>query len=311
LKGIVIKSTGSWYTIRQEDGSRIDCKLKGQFRIWDIKTTNPLSVGDRIIYEYARDGKIGLITHILERDNYIIRKSKKLSKISHIIASNIDQAFLIVTLAMPRTSTGFIDRFLVTAEAYHIPANIVFNKIDLYDDNFWEKHHHLRQVYSAIGYGVYAVSALHGDGIPILVKAMKDKFNLFAGHSGVGKTAIINAIEPGLKLKTKDISSYHQKGMHTTTFAEMYELSAGGFIIDTPGIREFGLIDFRKEEVSERFPEMRALMHGCQFHNCTHVHEPNCAVIKALAKGELDPIRYKNYLSILNDEWDESDIDHP
>jgi ribosome biogenesis GTPase len=310
LKGIVIKSTGSWYAIRQEDGTRIECKLKGQFRIRDFKTTNPISVGDRVEYEYSPGESIGIINGIYERQNYIIRKSKKLSKVYHIIASNIDQAFLIATLAMPRTSTGFIDRFLVTAEAYHIPANIVFNKIDLYDDKLWTFHNHLKHVYSSAGYGVYEVSALHGVGIITLVTSMKDRSSLFAGHSGVGKTALINAIEPALDLKTKEISSYHQKGMHTTTFAEMYELSEGGFIIDTPGIREFGLIDFRKEEVAERFPEMRALMHGCLFHNCTHVHEPKCAVIQALKEGKLDPARYKSYLSILNDEWDETDIDY-
>ncbi|MCX6235271.1 MAG: ribosome small subunit-dependent GTPase A [Bacteroidetes bacterium] len=309
MKGIVIKSTGSWYAIRQEDGTRINCRLKGQFRIRDIKTTNPISVGDRVEYEYSPGESIGMISGIYERQNYIIRKSKKLSKVSHIIASNIDQAFLIATLAMPRTSTGFIDRFLVTAEAYHIPASIVFNKIDLYDDKLWTIHNYLKHIYSSVGYGVYEVSALHGDGIIPLVTSMKDRSSLFAGHSGVGKTALINAIEPALDLKTREISSYHHKGMHTTTFAEMYELSAGGFIIDTPGIKEFGLIDFRKVEVAERFPEMRALMHGCQFHNCTHVHEPKCAVIKALKEGTIDPARYKSYLSILNDEWDETDTD--
>jgi ribosome biogenesis GTPase len=305
LKGIVIKSTGSWYTIRQDDGSTLDCKLKGQFRIRDIKTTSPVTVGDRVIYEFIPGKYIGMITHILERDNYIIRKSKKLSKVSHIIASNVDQAFLIATLVMPRTSTGFIDRFLVTAEAYHIPAHIVFNKIDLYDDTIRRDHEHLENVYTRVGYGVFDVSALRGDGVDALSNSLKDKSNLFTGYSGVGKSALINAIVPGLNIKTQEISSHHFKGVHTTSFTEMFELPGGGFIIDTPGIREFGLIDFIKEEVAERFPEMRALMDHCQFHNCTHVHEPNCAVIKALAKGEIDPGRYRNYISILNDEWEQ------
>jgi len=309
MKGIVIKSTGSWYTVRQADGTSLDCKLKGQFRIWDIKTTSPVAVGDRVIYEYIPGRKIGWITQILDRDNYIIRKSKKLSKVSHIIASNVDQAFLIATLVMPRTSTGFIDRFLVTAEAYHIPAHIVFNKIDLYDDSLRHEHERLKTIYTKVGYGVFKVSALTGEGVVTLTSSLAGQSNLFAGHSGVGKSALINLIIPGLHIKTQEISSYHLKGVHTTTFAEMYGLPGGGFIIDTPGIREFGLIDFKKEEVAERFPEMRALMDQCQFNNCTHVHEPNCAVIKALERGDIDPGRYRNYLSILNDEWEQPDYE--
>jgi ribosome biogenesis GTPase len=309
VKGIITKSTGSWYTVRQDDGSHLKCKLKGQFRIWDIKTTNPVAVGDRVIYEFIRGREIGVITQILKRDNYIIRKSKKLSKVSHIIASNIDQAYLIASLIMPHTSTGFIDRFLVTAEAYHIPAGIVFNKTDLYDDAVRREQDHLRQVYSSIGYGVFEVSALTGEGMNGLKEALRDQSSLFTGNSGVGKSALINVIIPGLTIKTQSISQYHLKGVHTTTFAEMYAIPGGGFIIDTPGIREFGLIDFKKEEVAERFPEMRVLMHQCQFHNCTHVHEPHCAVIKALENGEIDPGRYRNYLSILNDEWEQTDYE--
>ena len=304
LKGIVIKSTGSWYTIRQEDKSIIKCKLKGSFRIKGIKTTNPVSVGDRVRYDVLGEKGVGLINHIYERDNYIIRKSKKLSKVSHIIASNIDQAILIVTLIEPKTSTGFIDRFLITAEAYHIPACLVFNKIDLYEKKHWQFHEELKRVYSSVGYHCIQVSALKGDGLNDLIRMMKDKSSLLSGHSGVGKSALINAIQPGLKLKTGALSPYHRKGMHTTTFAEMFELTFGGFIIDTPGIKEFGLIDFNQQEVSERFPEMRALMHQCQFHNCTHVHEPNCEVIKAVEDGRIDPGRYKSYLSIYFGDWE-------
>jgi len=304
LKGIVIKSTGSWYTVRQEDGSHLPCKLKGSFRIKGIKSTNPVSVGDRVNYEILDEKEIGLINQIIDRDNYIVRKAKKLSKITHIIASNIDQAILIVTLLKPRTSTGFIDRFLTTAEAYHIPSCLVINKIDLYDEKLWHQHTDIKKLYEAVGYPCLEVSALTGQGLDNLKNVMKDKSSLFAGHSGVGKSALINAVEPGVKIRTGELSPYHKKGMHTTTFAEMHELSFGGFIIDTPGIREFGLIDFKKEEVGERFPEMRALLHQCQFNNCTHVHEPNCAVKKALEEGKIHPGRYKNYLSIFNGEWE-------
>jgi len=305
LEGIVIKSTGSWYTVRQEDKSSIQCKLKGSFRIKGIKTTSPVAVGDRVRYDVMPEKGIGLINHIYERDNYIIRKSKKLSKISHIIASNIDQAILIITLIEPRTSTGFIDRFLVTAEAYHIPACLVFNKIDLYDETHWQLHNEIKRVYSSVGYPCIEVSAIRGDNLDDLIMIMKNKSSLLSGHSGVGKSALINAIQPDLKLKTGDLSPYHRKGMHTTTFAEMFELTFGGFIIDTPGIKEFGLIDFNQQEVSERFPEMRALMHQCQFHNCTHVHEPNCEVKRAVEEGKIDAGRYKSYLGIYHGDWEE------
>ena len=305
MEGIVLKSTGSWYTVRQEDGDRVQCKLKGSFRIKGIKTTNPVSVGDRVDFDWLEDKGIGLINRIHPRDNYIIRKSKKLSKISHIIAANIDQALLVVTLTKPRTSRGFIDRFLVTAEAYHIPAALIFNKTDLYDEQLQEQHDRLVAIYSKAGYPCIGVSAIRGEGLDELVEMMKNRSSLFSGHSGVGKTALINAIQPGLKLRTGELSSYHKKGMHTTTFAEMIELSFGGYIIDTPGIKEFGLIDFDRQEVSERFPEMRALMHQCQFNNCTHVHEPNCAVKAAVEAGEIDQGRYKSYLSIYHGDWEE------
>ena len=305
MEGLVTKSTGSWYLVRLPDGTHLSCTLRGNLRLRGIKTTNPVAVGDRVEVEYSSDRGVGVIRDILKRHNYIIRKSTKLSKISHIIAANIDQAFLIATLAQPRTSTGFIDRFLVTAEAYHIPAGLVFNKKDLYDKELQQRHDELVALYSHIGYACFGTSALTGEGIRSLAYALQHKTTLFSGHSGVGKSEIINVLEPGLKLRTAEVSSYHLKGVHTTTFAELFELSSGGFIIDTPGIREFGLIDFKKEEVAERFPEMRALMHQCQFHNCTHVHEPRCAVKKALEEGTIDAGRYRNYLRILQGDWDE------
>jgi ribosome biogenesis GTPase len=308
MEGIVFKSTGSWYMVRQADGSMLPCKLKGNLRIQGITTTNPVAVGDRVIYEPTADGTIGIIKSVAERYNYIIRRATKLSKVSHIIASNIDQALLLATLAMPRTSTGFIDRFLVTSEAYHIPARIIFNKTDLYDDVLMERCRKLIGLYSGIGYTCFGMSALTGEGLDTLREVLKGKTSLLSGHSGVGKSAVINALEPRLNLKTADVSAYHQKGIHTTTFAEIFELSSGGLIIDTPGIKEFGLIDFEKAEVAERFPEMRALMHQCQYNNCTHVHEPRCAVKEALEKGKVDPGRYRNYLNILSGEWEESQI---
>lgn len=308
MEGLVIKSTGSWITVRRPDGSQIDCKIKGRFKIDGKKSTNPVAVGDNVVVKELSEQGIGLITGIHERHNYIIRKSKKLSKVYHIIASNIDQAFLIVTVAYPHTHAGFIDRFLTTAEAYHIPSVLVFNKIDLYDEEIQLRHDEMEKIYSMAGYPIIKVSATRGDNLDVLTKALKSKVTLFSGHSGVGKSALINALQPGLGLRTGSISDYHLKGKHTTTFAEMISLDSGGFIIDTPGIREFGLTDFKKEEVAERFPEFRALMHQCQFANCTHTHEPKCAVKNALQKGEIHPSRYNNYLSIFNDEdFDEID----
>jgi len=302
LKGIVTKSTGSWFTVKPETGPRVECKLKGRFRIQGLKATNPVAVGDRVLFEFMETEGIGVIYDILPRNNYIIRRATKLSKVFHILAANIDRAYLIVTVVSPRTSTGFIDRFLVTTEAYHIPATLVFNKIDIYDQFLQEYHNQMTKVYETIGYKCIAVSALRGDNIGDFINGLKDKVNLFAGHSGVGKTALLNAIEPDLNLKIGKISSVHQKGMHTTTFAEMHELSSGGFIIDTPGIKEMGLIDLDKVTIAERFPEMRALMHQCHFSNCTHIHEPGCAVKQAVEDGKIDAQRYSNYLGILNDE---------
>ena len=302
MKGVVTKSTGSWYNVLADDGNSYNCRLKGQFRIHGIRATNPVAVGDFVEFDLPENQSEGLIHTIGERHNYIIRKSIKLSKFSHIIAANIDQLVIIASIEQPRTSTGFIDRVLVTAEAYHIPAAVVFNKIDLYNRESEERYKSLMGLYSRIGYSVLAVSALRGNGLPEFRTLLSGKTSLLTGHSGVGKTALINAIEPSLHLKTGNISGYHLKGMHTTTFAEMLPLSGGGFIIDTPGIKEFGLIHFESREVGERFPEFRALLPMCRYTNCTHVHEPGCAVKSALERGEIDQGRYRNYLSILNDE---------
>ena len=303
MKGIVIRSTGSWFTVREEGGNILDCKLKGTFRMKGIKTTNPVAVGDKVVFYIPEGQEAGLISEILPRFNHIIRKSTNLSKVSHIIAANVDLALLIVTLKDPITSPGFIDRFLVTAEAYHIPAAIVFNKLDLYNSQLLKKLDDIAAIYENAGYKIFRVSALTGENVDLVIEEIRDKINLFSGISGVGKSALINKIEPALNLKTGDISSYHLKGKHTTTFPEMHPLSFGGFIIDTPGIREFGLVEFRKEEIAERFPEMRKLMHNCQFNNCTHIHEPKCAVKEAIEKGEFPVTRYRSYLKIFNDDY--------
>jgi ribosome biogenesis GTPase / thiamine phosphate phosphatase len=302
LKGIVIKSTGSLNIIMADDGKTMECRLKGQFRIHGIRTTNPVSVGDHVEFDFQEGMQVGIITKIAKRNNYIIRKSTKLSKSSHIIASNIDRLYIIASIEQPRTSTGFIDRVLVTSEAYHIPATVVFNKIDLYSGKSTASYLQLMDLYKSLGYGSYAVSALTGEGVDQLRDALMNKVNLFAGHSGVGKSALINTIDPNLRLRTGEISGYHQKGMHTTTFTEMHALDFGGFIIDTPGIKEFGLVHFESKEVAERFPEFRELLPQCKYHNCTHVHEPGCAVKAALHEGKINAVRYENYMNILNDE---------
>lgn len=302
MKGLIIKSTGSWYTVAGSDGINYNCKLKGQFRIKGIRTTNPLAAGDHVLFEVQNDPNEGVISEILPRQNYIIRKSINLSKSSHIIAANIDQLYIVASIMLPRTSTGFIDRLLVTAEAYHIPASIVFNKIDIYNNEALEKCIELEQMYTSIGYPVFKVSALTGVNIEMLREAFSNKVNLLSGHSGVGKSALINALDSDLSIKTGQISSYHNKGKHTTTFAEMHALTFGGYIIDTPGIKEFGLVNFESKEIAERFPEFRALLDQCKYNNCTHVHEPGCAVKEALASGKIHAVRYKNYIGLLNDE---------
>lgn len=301
-KGIVIKSTGNLYTVRLESGEIIHCKLKGNFRIKGIKTTNPIAVGDRVQFVKEEKEAYGLIETIEERKNYIARKSINLSHITHLLAANIDSVFLIVSICEPRTPLGFIDRFLTAAESFRINTTLVFNKIDLYDNEATQRMNQLQTIYRDIGYPCLSVSATKKQGLDQLQQAMQNKTSLFGGQSGVGKSTIINALDSSLQLKIGDISSYNNKGKHTTTFAEMFELSFGGFIIDTPGIKEFGLIEYQKEEVTHYFPEMLRLLPHCKFKNCTHTHEPHCAVKTAFEKGEIALSRYQNYISIIENE---------
>jgi ribosome biogenesis GTPase len=298
MEGLVTKSTGSWYHVQTQDGQTFDCRIKGIFRTKGITTTNPIAVGDRVEFEMEPEQGTGVIAKLYPRKNYIIRKSINLSKQAQVIAANLDQALLIVTLASPRTSLGFIDRFLVTAEAYDIPAALVFNKLDLFSDEGLEILADYQSIYENIGYPCYEVSALEGTNIDEIAEIIKDKVTLFSGHSGVGKSSLINSLLPDLKLRTTEISEWHDKGMHTTTFAEMFELPQGGYIIDTPGIRELGVIDIEKNELSHFFPEMRARLNQCRFNSCRHINEPGCAVIKAVEAGEIELSRYESYLSI-------------
>jgi ribosome biogenesis GTPase len=300
MQGLVTKSTGSWYQVQTPDGQRYDCRIKGKFRIKGLTTTNPVAVGDKVDFELEPEQQQGVINKLYERKNYIIRKSINLSKQAQIIAANLDQAFLVVTLASPRTSLGFIDRFLVTAEAYDIPASLIFNKLDMFSDEGLEILAEYKSIYENLGYPCYEVSALKGTNIPQLITLLKDKITLFSGHSGVGKSSLMNAILPDLDIRTMEVSEWSDKGMHTTTFAEMYDLPGGGSIIDTPGIRELGVIDIEQQELSHFFPEMRDRMHSCRFHNCRHINEPGCAVLEALENGEIEPSRYESYLSIYN-----------
>jgi len=307
-KGIVVKSTGSWYTVKSTDGNLIECRIKGNFRIKGIRSTNPIAVGDQVEFTEQKEDNnldgavIGLITNIIERKNYIIRKSPNLSKESHIIAANIDQAFLIVTIKHPVTTTIFIDRFLVSAEAYRIPCRIIFNKIDLYNEEQTVLMHSLIDVYESIGYQCLKISAKKNIGIDELKKILENKTNVLSGHSGVGKSTIINSVQPGTMLKTGIISDSHHSGKHTTTYSEMIDLDFGGFIIDTPGIKGFGLLEMVKEEISHYFPEMFRLLNNCQYYNCTHTHEPECAVKKAVTDGQIAESRYETYLGLLNTE---------
>lgn len=264
------------------------------------KSTNPIAVGDRVSFIVETSDNTGVITEIKDRKNCIVRRSTKLSKQTHVIAANIDQNCLVVTLGFPRTSTGFIDRILVTSEAYHIPAVIIFNKIDLYNDELWEYHNEIKGMYEKVGYRCLEISARENRNIDQVRELVKDKTTLFTGHSGVGKSALINAIDPELRLRVGDVSEWSMKGKHTTTFAEIFPFAQGGYIIDTPGIKEFGMVNFSKEEISHFFPEMRNVLHGCRFANCTHEHEPSCAVKQAVADGIIDEVRYQNYINILN-----------
>ena len=299
--GRVIKSTGSWYDVRDDTGKVLQCRLRGKIRINGLRTTNPVAVGDLVNFEKERDKETCVIDKIMPRSNVIVRKSVNLSKESHIIAANIDQAILVATIAQPRTSTGFIDRFTVTAEAYHIPVVIVFNKCDIYNDEQNAMAEELMKVYNGIGYQSFMISAKTGFNCDRLQNLMTNKINVFSGHSGVGKSALVNRLDPNLNIRVGEISEVHEKGKHTTTFAQMHQLCFGGYIIDTPGIKEFALFDMEKETLAQRFPEMRALMHECRFNNCTHLHEPQCAIKKAVEQHLIADWRYANYCNMMDD----------
>ena len=301
MEGLVVRNTGSWYVVKGDDGCTINCKIKGNFRLKGIRTTNPVSVGDRVTVAENTDGT-GFITAITPRRNYIIRRASNLSKESHIIASNLDQAFLVVSFVNPQTATVFIDRFLATAEAYRVPAVLVINKIDLLDEEGMEYADAVSYLYETIGYKVVKVSAETGEGIDGLRQMLSGKVTLLSGNSGVGKSTLINRLIPGLDVKTATVSSVHHTGMHTTTFSEMYPLPEGdGYIIDTPGVKGFGTIDFNVEEVAHYFPEIFEESHNCKYNNCTHLHEPGCAVKQALEEHRISESRYASYLSIIED----------
>ena len=298
MKGLVIKNTGSWYTVQTDDGQLLDCKVKGNFRLRGIRSTNPVAVGDRVCVSEGN-----FITEIEDRLNYIIRKSINLSKQSHIIAANVDQALLVVTVNRPQTNTTFIDRFLASAEAYRVPVVLVFNKSDLLDDD--EKHYQqmLIHLYETVGYECRAISAETGDGIDALLPMLQGKITLLSGNSGVGKSTIINRLVPGVNLRTAEISDAHQMGQHTTTFSEMIPLGEG-WLIDTPGIKGFGTFDMEPEELTSYFKEIFRFSKDCRFSNCTHTHEPGCAVLQALENHYIAQSRYQSYLSMLNDKDD-------
>lgn len=301
MKGLVIKNTGSWYTVRTDDGRDVESKVKGSFRLKEIRSTNPVSVGDRVDIDINNEGT-AFITKIEDRKNYIIRRASNLSKQSHIIAANLDQAMLIVTVNYPITTTVFIDRFLATAEAYSVPVKLVFNKIDRYKGEDKEYLDALINLYTTIGYPCSTLCAKTEEGLDALKAELKDKITLLSGHSGVGKSTIINKLVPGVNLRTGDISEYHNKGMHTTTFSEMIPLPEGGYLIDTPGIKGFGTIEMETAEISHYFPEIFKFSEDCRFNNCSHRHEPGCAVLQALEDHYISESRYKSYLSILEDK---------
>jgi ribosome biogenesis GTPase len=312
MKGTVYKSTGSWYTVKAENGLFYECRIKGKFRIQGIKSTNPIAVGDKVVFKLqTKDEKTqGIINEIEVRENYIVRRSVNLSKRTHILASNIDQLFLVITFNNPPTFTSFIDRFLVTAEAYHIKTVLLFNKMDTYSEEEILEIKYLAAVYGDIGYECLGISAQTGKNLDKLKEMMKGKVSIFAGHSGVGKSTLINAIEPGLEIKTKAISDQHQQGQHTTTFAEMYDLSFDAKIIDTPGVKGFGVVDIEKEELSDYFPEFFKRKEQCKFNNCLHIKEPQCAIKDALEAGEIAWSRYRSYLQILEGEDEHYRTDH-
>ncbi|MDD3196110.1 MAG: ribosome small subunit-dependent GTPase A [Paludibacter sp.] len=300
MKGLVIKNTGSWYQVITEEGKHIECKIKGNLRLQDIRSTNPIAVGDQVEFSVANDG-IGMISAIHDRRNYLIRKSSNLSRQAHILAANLDLALLVVTINYPETSTVFIDRFIASAEAYSIPAALVINKTDLYSEDEMAYVLALKDLYEYIGYPVFLISALNPGSIVEVDTFLQGKITLISGNSGVGKSTLINALLPDSMARTGEISSYHRKGMHTTTFSEMFPLKGGGWLIDTPGIKGFGTVDMEADEISHYFKEIFVESKKCRFANCTHIHEPGCAVLKAVEEHRISDSRYQSYKSILSD----------
>ena len=301
MQGLVIKNTGSWYTVKTDDGQLIESKIKGNFRLKGIRSTNPVAVGDRVTLVTNQEGT-AFITAIEDRRNYIIRKSQNLSKQSHILAANVDMAMLVVTVAHPQTSTTFIDRFLASAEAYAVPAVLVFNKTDILSPEEAHYQQMMTDLYTTVGYDCYQISAAYGDGVDALRKVLEGKVTVLSGNSGVGKSTLINLIVPGASQRTAEISCVHDTGMHTTTFSEMLSLPQGGYVIDTPGIKGFGTFDMEPEEISGYFKEIFRFSRDCRFNNCTHTHEPGCAVLKALDEHYIAASRYQSYLSMLEDK---------
>jgi ribosome biogenesis GTPase len=301
MNGLVIKNTGSWYQVKTDDGRLIDCKIKGNFRLKGIKSTNPVAVGDRVCITINQEGT-AFINEIEERKNYIVRRSSNLSKQSHILAANLDQCLLVVTVNYPETSTIFIDRFLATAEAYRVPVKLVFNKVDAYDEDDTRYLDALVHLYTTIGYPCFRISARGGEGVDAIRAELRGKITLFSGNSGVGKSTLINALLPDIEVKTAEISAYHNKGMHTTTFSEMFPFEEDGYIIDTPGIKGFGTFDMEVEEIGHYFPEIFRVAADCKYGNCTHRHEPGCAVRQAVEQHTISESRYASYLNMLEDK---------
>lgn len=301
MKGLVIKNTGSWYLVKAEDGACIECKIKGNFRLKGIRSTNPVAVGDHVQIIRNQEGT-AFISEIEDRKNYIIRRASNLSKQSHILAANLDQCMLIVTVNYPETSTTFIDRFLASAEAYRIPVKIIFNKTDAYNAEDLSYLDGLINLYTTIGYPCFKVSALTGEGMDGLRHELEGRVTLLSGHSGVGKSTLIKSILPEQNIRTGEISAYHKKGMHTTTFSEMYAVPGNGYLIDTPGIKGFGTFDMEEEEIGHYFPEIFRISSDCRYNNCTHRHEPGCAVREAIEQHHISQSRYASYLSMMEDK---------